>query len=158
MTQLLVVVLAVMWIVVIVPPLLRSRAIGRPSASVGDFRRHLSNLQTKHPQGRSPYGAPSQLRPVAAYRAPQGGRPVARRATVVSPVRTAMRQRRQNILVGLLGAAVLSGLLGFGMGMRTFMTINLVVDALLIGYVYLLVQIKKTTQTKAVSFDWSRAA
>jgi hypothetical protein len=156
-TPLLVVVLAVMWIVVLVPPLLRSRAIGRPSSSVGDFRRHLSTLQTQ-PTVRSPYGAGAQLRPVAAYRAPQAGRPPARRAPAPLAARSAMKQRRQNILVALVGAALLTGVIGFGMGSRLFLTTHLVIDVLLAGYVYLLVQIKKTQQTKSVRYDWSRAA
>jgi hypothetical protein len=145
-----------MWIVVLVPPLLRSRAIGRPSSSVGDFRRHLSTLQTQ-PTVRSPYG-PAQVRPVAAYRSPQAGRPVARRAPAHSPARTAMRQRRQNILVALVGSALLTGIIGFGLHARLFVTAHLVADVLLAGYIYLLVQIKKGQQSRSVQFEWSRAA
>lgn len=146
-----------MWIVVLVPPLLRSRAIGRPSSSVGDFRRHLSTLQTQ-PTVRSPYGGGTQLRPVAAYRAPQPGRASARRTPAPSVARSAVKQRRQNILVALIGAALLTGVVGFGLTSRLFITLNLVADLLLAGYVYLLVQIKKTQQTKPVRYDWSRAA
>ena len=151
MTPLLVVVLAVMWIVVLVPPLLRSRSIGRPSNSVGDFRRQLSTLQA--PGGRS-----SHLRPVAAYRAPHAGRTNVRAIAAPSPVRSATRQRRQNILVGLLALAGLTAVIGFGMQSRMFVTLHLVADVLLAGYVYLLVQIKKSQQAKSVRYDWSRAA
>ena len=142
-----------MWIVVLVPPLLRSRSIGRPSSSVGDFRRHLSTLQTK-PVAR-PNGHSAHLRPVAAYRAPQ---PQMRRTPVVSPVRSAMKQRRQNILVALLGLTLLTGVIGIGLSIPLFKTLSLVSLILLAGYVYLLVQVKKSQQAKAVQFDWSRAA
>lgn len=69
-----------------------------------------------------------------------------------------MKQRRQNILVALIGAVLLTGVVGFGLSSRFFVTLNLVCDLLLAGYVYLLVQIKKTQQTKTVRYDWSRAA
>ena len=69
-----------------------------------------------------------------------------------------MRQRRQNILVGLLALVGLTAVIGFGMQSRMFVTLHLVADVLLAGYVYLLVQIKKTQQAKSVRYDWSRAA
>lgn len=46
------VILAVMWVVVLVPPLLRSRQDSRPSDSVVSFRRQLSTLQRTGPQLR----------------------------------------------------------------------------------------------------------
>jgi hypothetical protein len=155
-TQLLVVVLAVMWIVVLVPPLLRSRSIGRPSSSVGDFRRQLSTLQTT-PTVRS-HGA-SHLRPVAAYRPSTGGtRTAVRPVAAPMAARSAMKQRRQNILVGLVALAAVTAIIGFGMPIRAIGLLNLLVDVLLAGYLYLLVQIKKTQQAKSVRYDWSRAA
>ena len=44
MTPLIVVILAVAWIVVLVPPLLRSRTDARPSTSIGSFRQQLATL------------------------------------------------------------------------------------------------------------------
>ena len=158
MTPLLVVVLAVMWIVVLVPPLLRSRAIGRPSSSVGDFRRQLSTLQSTTPPVRSSYGS-SHLRPVAAYRSPTGGtRTAVRPVSAPTAARSAVKQRRQNILVGLVTSAALTAIVGFGMPIRAVGLANLVIDVLLVSYIYLLLQIKKTEQAKAVRYDWSRAA
>jgi hypothetical protein len=142
-----------MWIVVLVPPLLRSRSIGRPSSSVGDFRRQLSTLQTT-PTVRS-HGS-SHLRPVAAYRPSAGGT-----RTAVRPVaapRSAMKQRRQNILVTLVALASVTAIVGFGMPIRAIGLLNLLIDVLLLSYVYLLVQIKKTEQAKSMRYEWSRAA
>jgi hypothetical protein len=145
-----------MWIVVLVPPLLRSRSIGRPSSSVGDFRRQLSTLQTT-PTVRS-HGA-AHLRPVAAYRPSNGGtRTAVRPVATPTAARSAMQQRRQNILVGLVALAAVTAIIGFGMPIRAIGLLNLLVDVLLAGYIYLLVQIKKTQQAKSVRYDWSRAA
>ncbi len=69
-----------------------------------------------------------------------------------------MKQRRQNILVGLVALAAVTAIIGFGMPIRAIGLLNLLVDVLLAGYIYLLVQIKKTQQTKSVRYDWSRAA
>jgi hypothetical protein len=69
-----------------------------------------------------------------------------------------MRQRRQNILVGLLAAVSITGAIGFGLSSRLFVTAFLVTAVLLAGYVYALVQMKKVQQSKAVRYDWSRAA
>ena len=45
MTPLVLVILAVMWVLVLVPPLLRSRTDGRPSNSISSFQRQLRTLQ-----------------------------------------------------------------------------------------------------------------
>jgi hypothetical protein len=142
--------------VVLVPPLLRSRSIGRPSSSVGDFRRQLSTLQTT-PTVRS-HGA-SHLRPVAAYRpSGSGTRTAVRPVAAPVAVRSAVKQRRQNILVGLVALSAVTALIGFGMPIRAIGLLNLAVDVLLAVYIYMLVQIKKTQQAKSVRYDWSRAA
>jgi hypothetical protein len=155
-TQLLVVVLAVMWIVVLVPPLLRSRSIGRPSSSVGDFRRQLSTLQTT-PAVRSQ--GSSHLRPVAAYRPSAGGtRAAVRPVAAPRAARSAVKQRRQNILVSLVALSAITAIIGFGVPIQAIGLLNLVIDVLLLGYVYLLVQIKKTEQAKSMRYEWSRAA
>ena len=72
--------------------------------------------------------------------------------------RSSMKQRRQNILVGLVALAAVTAIIGFGMPIRAIGLLNLLVDVLLVGYIYLLVQIKKTQQAKSVRYDWSRAA
>ncbi len=72
--------------------------------------------------------------------------------------RSAMKQRRQNILVGLVALAAVTAIIGFGMPIRAIGLLNLLVDVLLAGYIYLLVQIKKTQHAKSVRYDWSRAA
>ncbi len=147
MTPLIIVILAVMWIVVLAPPLLRSRSDLRNS-SMMSFRRHLSTLQTSAPARPMSSG----VRPAAAYRAVS--RPVSRQAVA----RAAMRRRRQNILTMLGGGALLTGIIGFGMSYRTFITAHLALDALVLIYIYSLVQIRKSEQSRASQYEWSRAA
>ena len=70
-----------------------------------------------------------------------------------------MRRRREAILKGLIAAVGLTGLLGFGLGLADFKVLNLIVDVLLVGYVYLLVQLRKTEVVRTtVRRDYSRAA
>src|SRR5205823_6092627 len=47
------VVLAVVWAVVLIPPWLRSRAEGRPGDSIGAFHRQLTTLERTSPARRS---------------------------------------------------------------------------------------------------------
>ena len=114
------------------------------------FRRHLSSLQSS---GSGVGYGQVPLRPAVAYRA---ARPavVSRQAHA----RAAMRRRRQNVIKALLVAVVVTGFIGFGMKQRTFMTANVIADVLLVGYVYLLVQIRKGEQTRGMNYEWSRAA
>ena len=151
MTPLVVVILAAMWLVVLAPPLLRSRSDSRNSSMVS-FRRHLSTLQRTTP-GVGSYGS-APLRPAVGYRAPR-----VQSVTRQAHARAAMRRRREAILKGLIAAVGLTGLLGFGLGLADFKVLNLVVDVLLVGYVYLLVQLRKTEVVRTtVRRDYSRAA
>jgi hypothetical protein len=145
---LIVVILAVMWIAVLVPPLLRSRTDGRPSSSIAGFRRQLSTLQSSAPS--RPYSA----RPATAYRAPVAGVRPAR----VSQQREMLKRRRQNILLGLVAVVVASGFIGFAKGIPLAKTISLVATLLLAGYVYLLVQIRKNAHARALRYEWSSRA
>lgn len=68
------VILAVMWVLVLVPPLLRSRTDGRPNHSISSFQRQLRTLQRTG--GYPARGSVTYLRaqPGAARR-PTAGRP-----------------------------------------------------------------------------------
>ena len=71
------VVLAVVWAAVLVPPYLRSRAEARPADSIGHFRRQLATLQRTGPRAdlpltgifaAAPRHTPPVPVPVAAHR------------------------------------------------------------------------------------------
>lgn len=208
MTPLIVVILAVAWVVVLVPPLLRSRSDGRPSTSIGSFRQQLATLSrtgpprsgvrpaarhqvararsaVRHP-GTVP-GYPPRLASVPRYepdydgyedyREPRGQRssrgyapaPAVRRMSAPAgrPMavgysmrsgRADVRRRRLNVLVALLAIAGVTAIGGFGLGISAMIGVNLLVDAILVFYVYLLVQVRRAEEERAMRDSWSQAA
>jgi hypothetical protein len=185
-----------MWVLVLAPPLLRSRSEGRPSNSIGTFRRQLATLSRTSPGPRGvvapmyrpgPWRGQAPVGPQYAYeqaydpryqrydedfwgpqvhRAPRQPEPpmaVARapmpvRGYSVRPSRSLVKRRRQNVLFTLVAIVVLTAVLGFGMGNSAFMAINLMADALLAFYVYLLVQLRRAAEERAMRYAWSKAA
>ena len=199
MTPLIVVILAVAWIVVLVPPLLRSRSDGRPSTSIGSFRQQLATLSRTAPGRRGvvrplnqPMGVPrgparhagaqgpGRLAAVPPYQDPyddrrgvyahgyddrqaygRPGRSIARTAPLGYSMRSGraeVRRRRLNVLVGLLAIAAITAIGGFGLGISALVAVNLVVDAILVFYVYLLVQLRRAEEERAMRTYWSQAA
>ncbi len=163
MTLLVLVILGVMWVVVLVPPLLRSRQDSRPSDSVVSFRRQLSTLQRTAPSRRSTparvgFGAPRRVVTTPALRHERGL--ATSRAAVARTSRSAARRRRQNILFALTIAAGGTLLLAVTAGNRVVWYTHLVADVLLVGYVYLLVQRRKLHDQRVRTLRpvWSNAA
>lgn len=169
MTTLVVLILAMLWIAVLAPPLLRSRADGRPSASVSSFRRQLSSLQRTAPLSGVRINQPRSAVRVGhgAYQLQSHGRALAGQAFARSQSsaqrqaaarRAAQRRRRQNVLAALVGLALFTAALGFGLQVRAAMFAHLVIDLALLGYIYLLVQIRRAEDEKAMRNLWSQAA
>ena len=173
MTPLVLVILAMMWVLVLVPPLLRSRSDGRPSASVHSFRRQLSTLGRAAPMHASmnvarvrtpgrPAGAYRPASPGYGYGAPRGygygyasGRAV---SLGRMSQRAAAKRRRQNVLLTLVGGAFFTGVVAYGMNVQAFMWVNLALIAALLGYVYLLVSMRKAEEERAYARSWYEAA
>lgn len=127
MKPLVLVILAVMWLVVLLPPFLRSVRDGRPSDSVTSFRRQLTVLERTapgSPVSRAPLGNPA---------------PVSTRARL-SYERRRAQERRRNLLFGLVGASAVFTLLGLVTGARLLLGLGGVSLLLLAGYVWLLLQ------------------
>jgi hypothetical protein len=185
MSRLVLIVVAAAWAAVLLPPLLRSRMDARPGSSVSSFRRQLTSLQRSVPgSGVSPMR--SMARPLAGSPTRPGYGPVqrtnstqARRGGVVAvdpydmrtaragqgqrraaPARTttAAKQRRQNILMGLLIATVGTGLLAFTTAASSMKYAFALSICLLIGYVYLLLQAKRSEDERSVRQYWHSAA
>jgi hypothetical protein len=72
--------------------------------------------------------------------------------------RAEVRRRRQNVLFGLLAAAAVTALGGFGLGLSALIAVHLLIDALLVFYVYLLVQLRRAEEQRAMRYAWSKAA
>jgi hypothetical protein len=166
-TPLILLLIGVMWAVVLLPPLLRSRSDGRPSTSIVGFQRQLSSLQRTRPASAA--HAPYALnRPMPGARGPIGA--MARPATrsVMAPAyrpayrpmsrREMAKRRRQHVFV-LLGAAAVVTLLGYlATGNSTLFALHMVADLVLAGYVYLLVQIRRMGELRSARADWYHAA
>jgi hypothetical protein len=142
---LVILVLAVLWAAVLLPPILRSRReAGASTGGIGDFVGKLraglghgsqsdSNLPPLQPI-MGPIGGPAPSTPMGPVRATGGGG--------MSPT----QRRRRDILIGLAAAAGLTFLMAFFAGSMLFWVLNLLADALLGGYVYLLLQYKARNQ------------
>ncbi|CAN5673525.1 hypothetical protein BH24ACT4_BH24ACT4_03830 [soil metagenome] len=131
--------LAVVWAVVLVPPYLRSRGAARPGSSVSSFRQGLDVLGQSAPPAVSTSASFAPVRPAPAAGTPRG--------------RPAVRKRRRDVLFTVAGAAGFTLLLALAFG-GIFVLAHLAVDAALAGYVYLLVQLRKlaTEQTQKVRY------
>ena len=162
-------VLAVVWAAVLIPPALRARSEGRPSDSISNFRRQLAVLRRTGPKTRGsadhwarPYASPSptlasvsRLHTAQAaggrprpYLAPSGGGPMPGRAPVAAgrprPTSSAARsrtlRRRRDVLTGLAATVVVTLLLAVVTSLASmFVLLHLLADVLLIAYVALLI-------------------
>lgn len=159
------VVLAIIWLAVLVPPALRARAEGRPGDSIHAFHRQLNVLHRARPYGRGvaerarpsthgsrtpAYGArpATPVASLAARRAMAAGRtsrPAASHtrafaAVGVPSARSRTLRRRRDVFVTLLAAAVGTLALGLLPALRMMLLAHLVVDVLLAAYVVLLIR------------------
>jgi hypothetical protein len=165
-TPLILLLIGVMWAVVLLPPLLRSRSDGRPSTSIVGFQRQLSSLQRTRPgAAHAPYAL---NRPVAGGRRPVGtlSRPASRPGAAPAyrlayrPLsrREMAKRRRQHVFL-VLGAAAAATLVGYlATGNSKLFALHLVSDLILAGYVYLLVQIRRIGELRSARAAWYNAA
>lgn len=123
-------ILAVIWAAVLIPPALKSRADSSPVDSIGAFRQQLNVLQRT-----SPMAGTSPLHRIAPY-APMAAVPT-RNPQQLSLAEA--RARRRSILFGL-AAAVPVSLLGAVITGGIVWMMHLAVDAALAAYVLLLVR------------------
>lgn len=143
-------ILAVIWAAVLIPPALRSRAEGRPADSITAFHRQLTVLRRAGPRtGRngdwmsSPFrGSSTQLgmgAPLATVA------PIARpgrmaRPSTASYARRSAQRRRRDIFLALLMAAGTTLVLGAVPSLRFLWLAHVAADVLLFGYVALLIR------------------
>ena len=143
MAILIILVLAILWAAVLLPPILRSRSeAGAPSGGVGDFldklrsglghgRQHEGNLPLLQPL-MGPVGGPAPSTPMGPVSVSGGMSPTQR--------------RRRDVLVALLAAVGLTLVMALLSASMLVWVLNLLADALLGGYVYLLLQFKARSQ------------
>jgi hypothetical protein len=165
--------LAVLWAIVLAPDILRRRHTRRSADSITTFSRHLSMLERtnsgrpasrsvgsfaapaarRRPTGTPTFG-PAHMGTVVEF-SPRAGRPAPaqrpvrtaadRRAPRPAP-RTSAAQRRQEVIVGLGAAALLSllAMLAFG---GVMLILHLVIDVALIAYLALALQVSRTERS-----------
>jgi hypothetical protein len=180
MSKLILIIVGAAWLAVLLPPMVRAKLHGSPSNSVSNFRRQLNSLETSG--GRSQQGqlrnmarplAPSQQYRGAAARTsrPQQGalsnitgaliRPEGirhHRAPAMLTPQAMVRQRRQNLVVGLAVATAISLFLAFTTGSSAFVYLFTVSLLALVGYCYVLVQLRIKRENERYLRQFRRVA
>lgn len=142
MTLLVVLILAVIWAAVLLPPWIQNRSESRPADSISNFRNQLSVLERRA----------SAVWPDAYRSSPTAvrGPATVTRARQLDRARLARmeaKKRRRDVLLTLLAASGLTLLLSF-LSPRVFL-LHLFIDALLAVYVALLVRARKLAEERA---------
>ncbi|HEX6787319.1 MAG TPA: hypothetical protein VF076_08970 [Acidimicrobiales bacterium] len=179
MKPLVLLILAVVWGVALIPPLLRSRSELRPNSSVASFRRTLSDM-SRIPGRNGTRGMVNPASPVRAFRAspgqPSAPAQSARQLSRVSPGRyptygyapgvararanrAVMIRRRQNVLFTLVTAVVVTGIVGFALGIVVARTAFFVCLILLSLYVWMLATLRRNEEMRSAQrYVYSDAA
>ena len=142
-------VLAVIWAAVLVPPMWRNRAEGRPADSIKQFHRHLRVLNGTEPHGYSRALTAQAGSPVIT--APMAYRGSTIRSTELRRRRSI--ERRRNILFGLTGAALFTLFLAL-LSVPMMLPLHLLADVLLGGYVALLANMKKSASDREMKLRY----
>jgi hypothetical protein len=180
MSKLILIIVGAAWLAVLLPPMVRAKLHGSPSNSVSNFRRQLNSLESSG--GRSQQGqlrnmarplAPSQQYRNAAARTsrPQQGalsnltgaliRPEGvrhHRAPAMLTPQAMVRQRRQNLVVGLAVVVGISLFLAFTTGSTAFVYLFTVSLLALVGYCYVLVQLRIKRENERYLRQFRRVA
>ena len=135
-------ILAVIWAAVLIPPLLGARAEGRPADSIGDFRRQLSVLRRAAPHSMPPAHTMQNLQAMGNV-VPLV--PVEQVAVRTAASRQRTLKRRRDVFYALLSAMAGTLLLGLVPGMRALLGLHVVLDLLFAGYVTLLLRMRNET-------------
>jgi len=180
MSKLILIIVGAAWLAVLLPPMVRAKLHGSPSNSVSNFRRQLNSLETSG--GRSQQGQLRNLaRPLAP--SPQYRRAAARtsrpkqgalsnitgalirpegvrhhRAPAMLTPQAMVRQRRQNLVVGMAVATGISLFLAFTTGSSAFVYLFTVSLLALVGYCYVLVQLRIKRENERYLRQFRRVA
>jgi len=144
LTNAVILVLGILWVAVLVPPILRARGQQGRSDSIGDFSMKLSSLGNAN-----------------------GHRIRSRRSGGVTPIfvpsmnsgsMSAQQKRRRDVLLVLAGLVAFTFVLAVFTRSMPFIALQLLADAALGGYVYLLLQCKQRAQGSRTKVRYLGAA
>lgn len=141
------VLLALIWAAVLIPPILRGRAEARPADSIGDFRKRLGILQRTTPMMVEP-----------AYRLYGSSQPRPAVPPAIAQRRRESARRRREILTWLGGSFAGTSVLGFASGARALLMLGMVLGVLLGAYVVLLVQMRQRADERSRKLRYLPAA
>lgn len=172
MSKLILLIVGAAWMAVLLPPLVRAKLHGSPSNSVSNFRRQLYSLENSG--GRRPQG---QLRGMARPLAPTPvrGQSLGRLTHVTAPLvrpegvrhhrvgmnvspHDVLRQRRQHLVVGLACLVGASLFLAFTTGSTAMVYLFTVSLLAMIGYCYVLVQLRLRRENERYTQHFRRVA
>ena len=129
-------ILAVLWAAVLIPPLFKARTERRHGDSIGDFSQKLGVI------GRTGgFSAPRPAPPNPMSIVGTTGAPRPRIGVVPTRMTTAQRRRR-DVLVGLLAAVAVTIVAALLTGSTMLWVVQFTVDVLLVTYVVLLVRMR----------------
>ncbi len=135
MTVVVLLILAVIWAAVLVPPALQNRRENRPGDSIAMFRNQLHMLERATPGFQ-------QSRAMSRAERPTGSRPPGASRPAQAPSRHDVRRRRRDIFVTLLGAVAVTLAAALVLGGVVWI-LQLAVDILFSCYVVMLVRIQQ---------------
>jgi hypothetical protein len=152
------IVLAVLWGAFFLWPILSGRSSGRRADSIGDFSYRLGVIgktggHSRRRRSAQPPAIPVAMPPAIPPARPLGAAgvnaPLGSPLAVVGSSAMSRSQRRRRDVLLLLGVAVLSSLLlAVFAGNPLFWLVQLFTDALLAGYLVLLVRMKQTANER----------
>lgn len=131
-------VLAVIWGAVLVPPMMRARSESRPADSIGNFRHQLSVLRRTGPTTVAPAN-PLRI-PSYAAPTPAPTYAMARGYSAAGARRARTLKRRRDVLFTLVVAMGVTLVLGLLPPFRALLGLHVLCDVLLAGYVGMLVK------------------
>lgn len=132
------VIIFMMWVLVLLPPFLRSIREGRPADSVVSFRRQLTVLERASP-GQMRSANPYLGGPVTGYSPALGARS-ARPASSFGSQRRRQAERRRQVFVSLFGVTAVSTLLAVVIGHRLLQGFAGLACLLLAGFTWMLLR------------------
>lgn len=141
--------LAVAWAAVLIPDVVRRNAASRNNDTMAQFSRNLSSLQRSAPVGSQRAAAQMRsARPVIDLR--DSADPAARvqRPASARNGRSPVQQRRQEVLTGLVAAALLSFLASVSLG-GFAVTIHAAIDVLFVFYLVALLVVTRREKLRS---------
>lgn len=136
------VILALIWAAVLLPPFLRYRLEGHPVDSVGRFRRHLRVLEST-----SPAASALATNPVMA------GSPSVPVAWLTEARRLRRLRRRQQVAYVLLGAMASTLIIALIPGFGFMVAVHVIADAAFVAYVAMLAKVRHDERVRDTPAD-----